>query len=71
VVVVVDGAGVVDGGCAGVFGGNVAAGGDDDGVVGVFSRGIVCVTASAVIVVVWVVEFVLTRVVGSVCRAVY
>jgi hypothetical protein len=70
-VVVVDDVGVIDGGCAGVVSGDVVVGSDNEGVVGVFSRGIVCVTASAVIVIVWVVEFVLMRVVGSVCRAVH
>jgi hypothetical protein len=74
VVVVVDVVGIVDvadGGCANVVSGDVVAGGDNDGVVGVSSRGTVCITASAVIVVVWVVESVLTPVVGFVCRVVH
>jgi hypothetical protein len=68
-VVVVDEVGVSDGSCAGVVSGDVVVGGDNNGVVGVSSRGIVCVTASAAIVIIWVA--VLMRVVGSVCRVVH
>jgi hypothetical protein len=58
---------VVDGGCASVVSGDVAHSGGDDGLEGVSSWGAVCIKASAVEEVVWVLEFVVTHVGGSVC----